>query len=508
LTVNIVAIFLLVLVVPPLPVVFAELPASIDRTPIDRIILISWDGARKFWVDRLIENGTLANLAYLRSRGSEITLKIVSHITVTDPGLANIETGYGAAITGVDQNYFGSATKRVIPEGLTTFERLRQFHGNSWKNALVMPWTQGPIDNPSITRNQDSIFWNAKPAIDYWFSSENLTWIQPDANVQLSFGSALLRADYVAGKTGEFVRSNSDDRFYARVHMVEPDFIGHSYSESVNGLLTPEYMNALVISDKAVGKIIEAVQESGIEDSTVILVTTDHGFIGPGHSGPPYPEGDIEAATTFLLGNTRLISNELGWGIMDDIAPTVLAMSGIDVNTLSPSYAQTSHGKPLWQVTPNERETTSPEILSVTVAENETNAQYVHVTVVARDASGIRNVRFWYAFGPVDFRFISLLTTDQQTFTGSLGPFETELELKWYVQVIDGAVAPNLSFYPGEGNFNIITIGGGGESEEQVEPAAAFNEVFLGLAVVIIVSLLLIFYRARNSIRKSIRAKQ
>lgn len=499
----------LILVLAILPALAADGGSyGVDTPPIERVVLISFDGARKFWVDQLTQDGTLPNLAYLKSRGGEVELKIVSHITVTDPGLANIETGYGAEVTGIDRNYFGSSFKRVIPDGLTTFERLKAAHGQSWKNALAMPWTQGPIDNPNITRNQDSIFWNAKDAIDYWFSSENVTWTHSDPDSQLSLGSALLRADFLASKLGEFIVANARNSFYARIHVVEPDFIGHAFGESEDNKIGSEYLNALKISDRAVGIIIDAVREAGIEDSTVILVTTDHGFIGPGHSGPPYPEGDPEASTVFLIGNTELILNELGWGIMDDIAPTVLAMTGIDITELTPKYSETSHAKPLWQIAGTDRETSPPEIVSVTATRSMSVGELFEVTVVARDASGIRNVKLWYAFGPIDFRQTGLARVDEQTFKGTLGPFAQPIELKWYIEVIDAAIAPNIAYYPEQGKFTATMVVGGTSEPPATQPLTSFSNMTLVIIVAAVAVVVVAFSLRRKILGKYSPPKQ
>ena len=42
--------------------------------------------------------------------------------------------------------------------------------------------------------------------------------------------------------------------------------------------------------DKRIGSIIRAVKESGLEESTVIILSSDHGGVGKGHGGKSLEE--------------------------------------------------------------------------------------------------------------------------------------------------------------------------------------------------------------------------
>ncbi len=456
-------------------------------TGISKVILVTWDGVRKYWVDQLMAEGTLKNLAGLKAQGTEIPIRIVDHVTVTDPGLATIETGYGVSITGIDQNYFGSLTKKSIPKGLTTFERLKSFTGGKWRTGLIMPWGQKSIDNPSIASGEDSTFWNARPDIDYWFSSENLSWKVPDAKIQFSLGSALLRANFVSSKVAEFVRANADRNFYVRTHWIEPDTIGHAYSESVDGKITSQYRQALIEVDQALGNLIKTVEDAGIAKQTLILVSTDHGFIGSGHSGPPYPDGDQEVTITWLVSSHSSIQNEVGWALQDDISPSILALAGVDVRALKPIYAETSRAVPIWEATKAMRETNPPEILSVNYPKVVTATQKFTVTVTARDESGIRTVRLWYAFGPIDFRSIELSTTDGTRFTGGVGPFSPGVTVRWYIQVIDNSIAYNSAFYPAQSQVLSFTVEGQPAAQQETQ---TLNPLVLGVSVLVLMGIL------------------
>lgn len=64
------------------------------------------------------------------------------------------------------------------------------------------------------------------------------------------------------------------------VVFAEPDGVGHGI-----GWGTPEYIQMLTRLDKGLAGIVKAVEDAGIMDETIIVVTSDHGGIDKGHGG-------------------------------------------------------------------------------------------------------------------------------------------------------------------------------------------------------------------------------
>lgn len=56
------------------------------------------------------------------------------------------------------------------------------------------------------------------------------------------------------------------------IHFADPDVQGHKY-----GAHSAEKMKALAETDEALRKIVDAIQKSGIADSSVLIITADHG---------------------------------------------------------------------------------------------------------------------------------------------------------------------------------------------------------------------------------------
>lgn len=60
----------------------------------------------------------------------------------------------------------------------------------------------------------------------------------------------------------------------------EPDHTGHTAGHD-----TPEYYAKLKVLDGYIARIVKAVEDAGISDDTIFIVTSDHGGTGTGHGG-------------------------------------------------------------------------------------------------------------------------------------------------------------------------------------------------------------------------------
>lgn len=76
-----------------------------------------------------------------------------------------------------------------------------------------------------------------------------------------------------------------------------PDHVGH-----VDGHDTPAYYAKLTELDGYVGRILEAIREAGIYDSSIIIVTADHGGIGTDHGGKTMQEME----TPFIIAGKNI----------------------------------------------------------------------------------------------------------------------------------------------------------------------------------------------------------
>jgi predicted AlkP superfamily pyrophosphatase or phosphodiesterase len=72
------------------------------------------------------------------------------------------------------------------------------------------------------------------------------------------------------------------------IHLDHVDHAGH---ESGHG--TAEYYASVAVADKLIGEVIVAIQEAGMKQDTLLLVTADHGGKGKGHGGATMAEIEI-----------------------------------------------------------------------------------------------------------------------------------------------------------------------------------------------------------------------
>lgn len=72
------------------------------------------------------------------------------------------------------------------------------------------------------------------------------------------------------------------------VHFDHVDHAGHH-----DGHGTPPYYAAVAKADSLIGEILSGIKEAGMERSTLVIITADHGGRGKGHGGATIEEGEI-----------------------------------------------------------------------------------------------------------------------------------------------------------------------------------------------------------------------
>lgn len=89
------------------------------------------------------------------------------------------------------------------------------------------------------------------------------------------------RDTVIAGRVAELIPQGFDLFF---VHFPTPDWMGHEY-----GWLSPEQLNVLFRADEALATILTALEQAGLREDTLILITADHGGHETSH-GTSRPE--------------------------------------------------------------------------------------------------------------------------------------------------------------------------------------------------------------------------
>jgi predicted AlkP superfamily pyrophosphatase or phosphodiesterase len=72
------------------------------------------------------------------------------------------------------------------------------------------------------------------------------------------------------------------------IHLDHVDGAGHKHGHG-----TPEYYASVEEADRLIGKVLEGLKEAGMAETTVVLVTSDHGGKGKKHGGATMAEIEI-----------------------------------------------------------------------------------------------------------------------------------------------------------------------------------------------------------------------
>ncbi|CAG8514617.1 56_t:CDS:2 [Acaulospora colombiana] len=91
------------------------------------------------------------------------------------------------------------------------------------------------------------------------------------------------------------------------VHLTDVDEHGHGH-----GYGSRPYLNQIKVMDSQIATILEAVDEAGWRDDSLVIMTTDHGGIGRGHGGNSYQEISVFLAVRGIsIKPNSKIENEI-----------------------------------------------------------------------------------------------------------------------------------------------------------------------------------------------------
>jgi predicted AlkP superfamily pyrophosphatase or phosphodiesterase len=267
----------------------------------------------------LLEKDRLPFLASVIKEGSLQDIDVQGHATSTKPGHAEMLSGLRAEATGVVSNN----VYRPIPEGYTVFERLRQEFG---KEGIATLFVAGKFANVggrgpgeySLPKKKTGKKDGAAKAPEKRTPGEPFYFTKRHLDVFDTGGRP-------AGKVGPLVQGYLEEyghrRFFAFFHFSDPDHAGHRHGSG-----SPEYRQAAVECDQWLGKVIRWLRQEDLYKTTLIYVTTDHGFDDNAKSHRNAPR-------CWLASNDPHVQ---AGGTLGDIAPTILVRFGLDVSRLIP----------------------------------------------------------------------------------------------------------------------------------------------------------------------------
>ena len=128
--------------------------------------------------------------------------------------------------------------------------------------------------------------------------------------------------EFVTSKSIQFIKKERPS--FTFVYYGHPDEVGHT-----KGHGTKEYFQSINDIDTEIGKIITALKEAEMLQSTTIIITSDHGGIGYGHGG----ESMVEIEVPWIISGPGIKKNallELPNDLMNT-SPTIARILGLKI---------------------------------------------------------------------------------------------------------------------------------------------------------------------------------
>jgi arylsulfatase A-like enzyme len=115
----------------------------------------------------------------------------------------------------------------------------------------------------------------------------------------------------VSARAAEYFVQNQPDIMF--VHFSDPDDAGHS-----KGWMTPAYLQAVRNSDKCLEHLLAAIDAAGLRDSTMIIVTADHGGHARTHSNG-HKHREVDQVIPWIVRGPGIPAG----GVLDDEVDTI-----------------------------------------------------------------------------------------------------------------------------------------------------------------------------------------
>ena len=222
-------------ILPPVPLIEKTTPLS------NHVVIIVIDGARA----DIVEEANTPNIDWIKKNGVWFADAYCFTPSFSLPGYSTIGTGARPAISGVVSNWHENPVKIDNIFNITL--------ENNGTTALATSSGWMTLFGPWIT-------WNKTTSIE-------------------------VEADEVIGPWAVELIQNYQPTLLV-VHLYDTDTAGHMKASA----LSDEYKTELEEADVQIGKIIDALNNTGILDETLLIVTSDHGFLNKGHHGGAEPE--------------------------------------------------------------------------------------------------------------------------------------------------------------------------------------------------------------------------
>lgn len=282
--------------------------SSLERNRIRNVVLISIDTCR---ADRLgcygFELNTTPNIDALSQEGT-LFENAISPVPITLPAHVTMLTGTIPPYHGVHDNM----AYKLESSGVTLAEILKE---NGFTTGAVI----------------GCYMLNSRFGLSQGFDSYNERFEEE----RLNTGRVNERyASEVSRFADEWLEENSDDDFFLFLHYYDPHRDYLPPEPFASKFFGKPYAGEIAYVDYSIGQVIKKLKKLGLYDSTLIIVTADHGEMLGEHGELTHAyfiyQSAIRVPLIFKLpGQTESRRIEPAVGLVD-IVPTICGLLGID----------------------------------------------------------------------------------------------------------------------------------------------------------------------------------
>ncbi len=265
----------------------AETESYIVKNPYKHVIIVGFDGLSSYAID----NG--ANMPTLRQLMSEGTYTTECRSILPSSSAANWASMFmGASSELHGYNTWGSKTPDLPSRVLT-------------ENGIF----------PNIYSEYRRA--NPEAELGYFYEWGGMRYLVDTLSIN---NLQPTTADQTAKMSVEYIKSEKPELF--AVIFDQPDGVGHAH-----GWESQEYMDLLSQLDAQLADIVQAINDAGIADETLLIVSSDHGGIETGHGGITMNEMQTPVV---LWGKGIKKNHKLEQSVMIyDIASTILSATHV-----------------------------------------------------------------------------------------------------------------------------------------------------------------------------------
>ena len=282
------------------------------RTQVKRVLLISIDTCRADYLSCYgFDRSTTPNIDDLATESIVFT-NAISPVPITLPAHASMLTGTTPPYHGVHDN----VDYRLGPAAVTLAEMLQEkgFTTGAIVSAFVM---------------------NSKLGLDQGFATYNDRF----TTFRNTLGFSERPGDETTSLALQWLDENEDDNFFLFLHYYDPHASYDPPAPFAERFADNLYAGEIAFSDHCIGQVIDKLKQLDLYDSTLIVVTSDHGEMLGEHGENSHAyfiyQSALRVPLIFKMPGIRSAQVNETVGLID-IVPTIC--SALDIET--PPHAQ------------------------------------------------------------------------------------------------------------------------------------------------------------------------